>query len=330
MKKQAHSAWWQLWFQFFDDLFRHVGALGRELRGSRGRYLVLAVPLIWLTVFFLLPLLIVLQISFAQRARGIPPYSDLITASSDGLITIQLSLNGYMDLLADPIYLDSYLSSLNFASISTLLCLLIGYPIAYGITRAKTSVRLVLLTLVILPFWTSSLLRTFAMLGILSDLGPLNSFLQWIGLIDRPIRILDTPIAVYIGITYNYLPFMILPLVANLIRMDFSLLEAAADLGAKPLSSFFRITVPLSTPGIVAGSLLVFIPAVGEYVIPSMLGGSGSLAIGRQIWELYSRGGGNYPGAAALAMAMLAFIVIPMIIFEYYQDRRLEQERKAG
>lgn len=321
----ANAGWWDLWHQVFLGLFRQIGALGRELRGSRGRYLVVAVPLLWLLAFFLAPLLVVLQISLAQRTGGVPPYSDLIAVGEQGLVQISLSFAGYGRLLTDPLYVESYLSSLQFASISTLACLLIGYPIAYGIARAKPLVRMLLLVGVVLPFLTSSLLRTYALSGLLRDSGLVNQLLQGLGLIDAPLRLLDTPFAVYVGITYNYLPFMVLPLVASLMRLDGTLLQAAADLGAKPWRAFVSVTLPLSLPGIIAGSLLVFIPAVGEYVIPALLGGPGSLTIGQRIWEDFFDAR-NYPLAAAVAMAMLALIVVPMLLFEHFQERRAERE----
>ena len=325
----AGGAWWDLWFQVVVGLFRQIGALGRELRGSRGRYVVIAIPMIWLLAFFLAPLLVVLKISLAQRTGGVPPYSDLVTLGEQGLVQVNLSFAGYARLLSDPLYLESYLSSLQFASISTLACLLIGYPIAYGIARASAGWRLFLLTLVVLPFWTSSLLRTYALTGLLRDNGMVNQLLMAIGFTDAPIRLIDTPFAVYVGITYNYLPFMVLPLVANLMRLDFTLLQAAADLGAKPWRAFLSVTLPLSLPGIIAGSLLVFIPAVGEYVIPALLGGPESMTIGQRIWEDFFSGR-NYPLAAAVAMAMLALIVVPMMLFEYFQERRAEREERRA
>jgi len=324
----GNTGWWDLWYQVFLGLFRQIGALGRELRGSRGRYLVIAVPMLWLLAFFLAPLLVVLQISLAQRTGGVPPYSELIAFGEQGLVQITLSLAGYLRLLSDPIYVESYLSSLQFASVSTLACLLIGYPIAYGIARARPLLRLLLLVGVLLPFLTSSLLRTYALSGLLRDSGLVNQVLVTLGLVDAPLRLLDTPFAVYVGITYNYLPFMVLPLVANLMRLDTTLLQAAADLGARPWRAFLSVTLPLSLPGIIAGSLLVFIPAVGEYVIPALLGGPGSLTIGQRIWEDFFDAR-NYPLAAAVAMAMLALIVVPMLIFERFQEQRAEREEKG-
>jgi putrescine transport system permease protein len=322
------SSWWTLWYQVFFDLFRWMGALGRELRSSRGRYVVLAVPMLWLVVFFLVPFLIVLQISFSSALTSArPPYSDLVTWGADHVVNVRLSLANYWMLLGDPLYVKSYLNSLVFASVSTLAALLIGYPIAYGIARAQGTTRLALFTLVILPFWTSSLLRSYAMIGILKTNGLLNQLLLGIGVIDAPLEILHTNLAVYIGIVYNYLPFMILPLTANLMKLDFTLLEAAADLGARPFPAFLRITLPLSMPGIVAGSLLVFIPAVGEFVIPDLLGGPDAITIGRVIWTEFFNNR-DWPLASAVAVAMLVLITLPMLIFEYVQDRNDAKVRR--
>ncbi len=325
----ANAGWWDLWYQVVLGLFRQIGALGRELRGSRGRYLVIAVPMLWLLAFFLAPLLVVLKISLSQRTGGAPSYSDLVAFGGDGLVQITLSFAGYARLLTDPIYIESYINSLQFASVSTLACLVLGYPIAYGIARASRGWRLFLLMLVVLPFWTSSLLRTYALTGLLRDNGLVNQALLALGLVDAPVRLIDTPFAVYLGITYNYLPFMVLPLVANLMRLDFTLLQAAADLGARPWRAFLSVTLPLSLPGILAGSLLVLIPAVGEYVIPALLGGPGSLSIGQRIWEDFFNAR-HYPLAAAVAMAMLVLIVVPMLLFESVQERRARREAERA
>ncbi|MCE3001982.1 MAG: ABC transporter permease subunit [Xanthomonadaceae bacterium] len=324
----SHSSLWQLWHQVFTDLFRWIGVLGRELSSSRGRWVVLALPMLWLVAFFLVPFLLVLKISFASAVSGAqPPYSDMIGTAEDGALTLRFAIAGYQLLLTDSLYVTAYVNSLVFATVSTLGCLVLGYPIAYGIARASPAARAVLLVLVILPFWTSSLLRAYALIGILRTNGLLNQLLMGLGITDAPLVILHTDLAVYIGITYNYLPFMIMPLTANLMRLDFTLLEAAADLGARPLTSFLRITLPLSVPGIVAGSLLVFIPAVGEFVIPDLLGGPDALTIGRAIWtEFFSNR--DWPMASAVAIAMLALIVVPMLVFEYVQDKRLEGDRR--
>jgi putrescine transport system permease protein len=324
----GNNGLWQLWYQVFTDLYRYIGVLGRELSSSRGRWVVLALPMLWLLAFFLVPFLLVLKISFASAVTGVqPPYTELAGVAEDGALTLRFAIAGYQLLISDSLYVDAYLNSLRFATFSTLGCLLLGYPIAYGIARARPTTRAILLVLVILPFWTSSLLRSYALIGILRGNGLLNQVLMGLGITDTPLTILHTDLAVYIGIVYNYLPFMILPLTANLMRLDFTLLEAAADLGARPTTAFLRITLPLSLPGIIAGSLLVFIPAVGEFVIPDLLGGPDALTIGRAIWtEFFSNR--DWPMAAAVAIAMLALIVLPMLAFEYLQNRRMDGERQ--
>ena len=245
--------------------------------GNWGRRIAIAIPYLWLLAFFLAPFLIVLKISTSQPVIAMPPY--VPTWDSWEAITNHLSdidLSNYEFLFSDPLYLNSYLNSLKIAGISTLITLLIGYPIAYGIARSSPNWRATLLMLVILPFWTSFLIRVYAWIGILKTEGVLNNFLLWTGLISDPLIIHFTPMAVYIGIVYSYLPFMILPLYANLEKLDASLLDAAADLGASPLRTFVDVTLPLSLPGIIAGCMLVFIPAMGEFVIPSLLGGAES------------------------------------------------------
>ncbi|MGO1072785.1 ABC transporter permease subunit [Lysobacter sp. CA199] len=285
--------------------------------------------MLWLALFFCVPFLIVLKISFAQWVFGqVPPYTPLLETTPDGATTLRLHIANYAALLADPLYIAAYLKSLLFASVSTLCCLLLGYPIAYGIARAPRLWRLLLLVLVILPFWTSSLLRTYALIGLLRANGLISRALAGSGLIEPGEAVLHTDLAVYIGITYNYLPFMILPLVATLIRLDFTLLEAAADLGAKPWRAFVRVTLPLSFPGILAGTLLVFIPSVGEFVIPDVLGGPDALTIGRVLWtEFFTNR--DWPRSAAIAVAMLLLIVLPTLLFEYVENRRAAREAQS-
>ncbi|MEN1956430.1 ABC transporter permease subunit [Luteimonas changyuni] len=285
--------------------------------------------MLWLGLFFLVPFLIVLKISFAQAVFGqAPPYTALVETAADGAASLRLHVSNYAMLLSDPLYVSAYLKSLLFASVSTVFCLLLGYPIAYGIARATPAKRLLLLVLVILPFWTSSLLRTYALIGILKANGLLAQALMAVGLAGPDFALLHTDIAVYIGIVYNYLPFMILPLTATLMRLDFTLLEAAEDLGAKPWHAFLRVTLPLSMPGIIAGSLLVFIPAVGEFVIPDILGGPDALTIGRVLWiEFFTNR--DWPLAAAVTIAMLVMIVLPTLLFEYFENRRSEREAEA-
>lgn len=315
------------WDQVVRNLFRWFGNIGQEFRTHRGRLFVVGIPMLWLGLFFLVPFLIVLKISFASALFGqAPPYSPLFDHAQDGTLTLRLTWANYAALLKDSLYLKAYLNSLMFASISTAIALLIGYPIAYGIARATPLWRMLLLVAVILPFWTSSLLRTYAMTGILKANGLINQLLMGVGVIDQPLELLYTNLAVYIGIVYNYLPFMILPLTANLMRLDFTLLEAAEDLGARPWQAFLRITLPLSLPGIIAGAMLVFIPAVGEFVIPDILGGPDAITIGRVLWtEFFTNR--DWPLASAVAVAMLLLIVVPMLIFEYVENRNAEKQR---
>lgn len=315
------------WNEFVRNLFRWFGAIGEEFRTRRGRLLVTLLPMLWLGLFFLVPFVIVLKISVASAVFGqTPPYTPLFQPSEEGILAFRITWANYAALLGDSLYITAYLNSLLFASVSTAAALLIGYPIAYGIARATPVWRMLLLIGVILPFWTSSLLRTYAMTGILKGNGLLNQVLMSLGLIHEPIEILYTNAAVYIGIVYNYLPFMILPLTANLMRLDFKLLEAAADLGARPWQAFLRVTLPLSMPGIVAGALLVFIPAVGEFVIPDILGGPDAITIGRVLWtEFFSNR--DWPLASAVAVAMLLLIVVPTLIFEYVENKRERSER---
>ena len=320
---------WDFWFDVVRNLFGWFRAVGREFRTRRGRFLVTALPMLWLGLFFLVPFLIVLKISFAQAVFGqAPPYTALVEHAADGAASLRLHTSNYAMLLSDPLYVAAYLKSLLFASVSTVFCLLLGYPIAYGIARATPVKRLFLLVLVILPFWTSSLLRTYALIGILKANGLLAQALSAVGLAGPDFALLHSDTAVYIGIVYNYLPFMILPLTATLMRLDFTLLEAAEDLGAKPWQAFARVTLPLSMPGIIAGALLVFIPAVGEFVIPDILGGPDALTIGRVLWiEFFTNR--DWPLAAAVTIAMLVMIVLPTLLFEYVENRRAERETEA-
>jgi putrescine transport system permease protein len=287
--------------------------------GLSGRTLVIAVPWIWLLLFFLIPFIIVLKISFAEtRWLGTPPYSPLFEWVNGQYLQVKFNLGNYLFLLRDSLYVKAFLSSLQVASVSTLFCLLIGYPMAYGIARSNPKWRNTLLLLIILPFWTSFLLRVYAWMGLLGNNGLINQMLQAVGLIDEPITMLNTDFAMYIGIVYSYLPFMILPLYSNLEKHDLTLLEAAVDLGCKPFKAFLAITLPLSVPGIIAGSMLVFIPAVGEFVIPRLLGGTDSLMIGRVLWDEYFLNR-NWPIASAVAIALLIVLVIPIMIFQRYQ-----------
>ena len=287
--------------------------------GMTGRGAVVLVPYIWLLLFFLGPFLIVLKISFSTTVIAIPPYTPVFEWTDAGP-SIRLNFDNYAFLFEDPLYIASYLNSLRIAGISTLITLLIGYPIAYGMARAPAAWRLTLLMLVILPFWTSFLIRVYAWIGILKKEGLLNLALMSIGLIDEPLTILNTDTAVYIGIVYSYLPFMILPLYANLEKMDPTLLEAACDLGCSRFKAFWVITIPLSLPGIIAGCFLVFIPAVGEFVIPDLLGGSETLMIGKTLWTEFFNNR-DWPLASAVAVILLMILVIPIVYFQRMQAR---------
>jgi putrescine transport system permease protein len=287
------------------------------------RTAVTSVPMLWLLLFFLVPFLIVLKISFSEALLAMPPYAPLFAWTHERVLSMQLHLANYHFLFTDPLYLDSFLYSLKVAAISTLLCLLLGYPMALGITRAGTAVRNLLLMLVILPFWTSFLLRVYAWMGLLKDDGLINNLLISAHLIRQPIPMVASPLAVYVGIVYSYLPFMVLPLYANLEKHDHSLLEAAADLGAPPWKAFLRVTWPLSVPGVVAGALLVFIPAVGEYVIPSLLGPSNQLMIGRVLSDEFFENR-DWPVASAVAIVILVVLLGPIILFQRYRSRELQ------
>ncbi|KMM76370.1 spermidine/putrescine ABC transporter permease [Xanthomonas sp. NCPPB 1128] len=286
------------------------------------RWLVIAAPYLWLLLFFAIPFLIVLRISFAEQAIRSPPYSELLEVR-DGVLTLKLTLQNYLALLRDHQYIEAYWGSIKIAGISTVLTLLIGYPMAYAIARLSPSARNIAMMLVVLPSWTSFLIRVYAWIGILDSNGVLNRALLALGVIDAPLHILYTPVAAYIGIVYCYLPFMVLPLYATLVKLDQRLLEAAYDLGAPPWKAFLTVTLPLSRPGIVAGCMLVMIPAVGEFVIPEMLGGPDTLMIGRVLWgEFFNNR--DWPTASAVAIAMLALLMVPILIFNRYQQRQLE------
>jgi len=296
-----------------------TGQCGRW--GLQGRSLTVMVPYIWLLVLFLAPFLIVFKISFSEIRIAIPPYAPLYEMVESTYLQITLNMANYQRLFTDALYVNSYLSSLKIALVSTVLTLLVGYPIAYGMARAPKTWRLPLLMLVILPFWTSFLIRVYAWIGILKPEGFLNMFLMWVGVIDDPLIMLHTDIAVYIGIVYSYLPFMILPLYSSLEKMDHSLLEAASDLGCPPHQAFWKVTFPLSLPGVIAGCFLVFIPAVGEFVIPDLLGGSSTLMIGKTLWAEFFNNR-DWPLASAAAVILLLMLVVPIVWFQKIQSRR--------
>jgi putrescine transport system permease protein len=296
-------------------------------RGGWLKWLVVAVPYLWLVLLFLAPFLIVLKISVSTTAIAMPPYTPVLDFTS-GLGALweqvrEFSFDNYIFLTEDALYWKSYLSSVQIALVSTFLILLVGYPIAYGMARAKREWRPTLLMLVILPFWTSFLIRVYAWMGILKPEGLLNQLLLALGVIDTPLNIMPSTLAVYIGIVYSYLPFMILPLYAALEKLDETLLEAAADLGCPPMQAFWKITFPLSLPGVIAGCFLVFIPAVGEFVIPDLLGGSDTLMIGKTLWaEFFSNR--DWPVSSAVAVVLLAILVVPIMLFQNAQKKVTE------
>lgn len=297
-----------------------IAGLRKYLPGAR--WGVISVPYLWLLLFFAIPFLIVLKISFAKLAIAQPPYTPILEVVQDEVL-LKLNLTNYKTLLTDSQYLLAYASSLKIAAISTLLTLLIGYPMAYVISRMPPASRNIAMMLVILPSWTSFLIRVYAWIGILDINGLLNNLLLKIGVIDTPLHILNTPIAAYIGIVYCYLPFMVLPLYTNLVKFDHRLLEAAYDLGARPWKAFLTVTLPMSRGGIIAGCMLVMIPAVGEFVIPEMLGGPDTLMIGRVLWgEFFNNR--DWPVASSVAIVMLLLLLVPILIFNKVQQRELE------
>ncbi len=287
-----------------------------------GKRFVIGVPFVWLLVFFMLPFLILFYISFVDMGNDISPFKP-IWDHDTGLL--KLKYENYISIFRSPdggalfetIYIEAYARSIWYALCTAVLCLLIGYPFSYFIARSPASVRPALLMMVMLPFWTSFLLRVYAWKGILADQGVLNQLLMGLGIISEPIQMLYTNVSMLVGMTYVYLPFMVLPLYANLVKMDFRLLEAAYDLGASPFKAFWLVTVPLSKAGIIAGFMLVFIPCVGEFVIPSLLGGPENIMIGRVVWdEMFTSN--NWPRASALAVVMIGLIVIPLAIYYHF------------
>ena len=293
------------------------------------RFTLIAVPYVWLLVLFLVPFVIVFKISLSDTALAIPPYTPTldITSGWQGLHSFftELDFENFVFLTTDDLYWKAYLSSLQIAALSTVFALLVGYPIAYAMAQAPDEWRPTLMMLVILPFWTSFLIRVYAWMGILSNEGFLNQFLLWTGLISEPLIILNTNTAVYIGIVYTYLPFMILPIYAALEKLDASLLEAAEDLGCSRLTAFWLVTIPLSKQGIIAGCFLVFIPALGEFVIPSLLGGSQTLMIGKILFEEFFSNR-DWPVASAVAVILLIILIIPIVLFQRNEQKQREAE----
>ncbi|PLC51157.1 putrescine ABC transporter permease PotH [Pollutimonas subterranea] len=299
-------------------------------RGALPARTTLAVvpPFLWLILFLLVPFILVLKISFADLRFGIPPYTSL-TEIKDQTVSLMLNLRGYDLLFTDSLYIATYLNSIKMALVTTVCCALIGYPMAYYIARSSPSIRNLLLLAVILPFWTSLLLRVYAWVGILRNDGLLNKLLQWLGIISAPLEIYRTDMAVYIGLIYAYLPFFILPLYANLVKLDVRLLEAAYDLGATPWRAFCKVTLPMSMPGVVAGAMLVFIPSVGEYVIPEMLGGANTLMMGRVMWTEFFNNA-DWPMAAAVTCVMVMLLLLPLMLFQYNQVKQQEAGKRGA
>lgn len=291
------------------------------------RFALIAVPYAWLGLFFLVPFLIVLKIALSDTAIAIPPYTPTLDLAG-GWAGIKeffqsLDFENFVFLTEDSLYWKSYLGSLKIAAISTLLTLMVGYPIAYAMAQAADEWRPTLMMLVILPFWTSFLIRVYSWIGIIANEGLLNQMLLGLGIIDTPLQIMNTPTAVYIGIIYTYLPFMILPIYSALEKLDGSLIEAAVDLGCTRAAAFWRVTLPLSRPGVIAGCFLVFIPALGEFVIPSLLGGSQTLMIGKVLWEEFFSNR-DWPVASAVAVVLLLILVIPIVLFQKNQEKAEE------
>ena len=300
-----------------------------------GRHVVLAVPWFWLLLFFAVPFFILLRISVTDMGEGLDPFAPLIE-TRDGLVLLHLKLANYLSLWQDAdtgdwlqtLYTESYVLSLKYALWTTLLCLFFGYPFAYFLARSPASVRPLLLLMVMLPFWTSFLLRVYAWKGLLTEQGIINHLMMVVGLINEPLQLLYNDVSMLVGMTYVYLPFMVLPLYANLVKLDGRLLEASQDLGATPWQTFWLVTVPLSRSGIVAGSMLVFIPCLGEFVIPSLLGGAENLMIGRGVWdEMFSSN--NWPRASALAIVMIVGVVIPLAWYNQRVSRKAELESRT-
>ena len=286
-----------------------------KLTGSWGRAALIGVPMLFLLAFFLFPFLVVFKISVSEMDNVV--FKDLFVWA-DGILQLKIKLGNYIFIALDDLYFQTYISSLKFAAITTVICLLIAYPFAYFMARSPADKRPALLMLVMLPFWTSFLLRVYAWKMLLADSGVFNNIAMVLGLIGEPVKIMNTPFSLVLGMVYTYVPFMILPLYANLVKMDLRLLEAALDLGATPWQAFWRITVPLSKSGIIAGSMLVFIPCVGEFVIPELLGGPQTLMIGRVLWdEFFSNN--DWPMAATVAVVMVLLIIVPLALFNKYQ-----------
>jgi putrescine transport system permease protein len=288
----------------------------------RWQRVTIAIPYLWLFVFFLLPFAIILKISLADPVMAQPPFTPFFDEQG----SLSISIDSFLFLLTDKLYIITYLNSVYLAALAMLLCLMLGFPMAYGIARAKPATRSLLLLLIILPFWVSFLLRVYAWMGLLNNYGVINNTLMWLGAIDQPIQFMYTDFAIFIGLTYSYLPFMVLPLYATLERMDMDLIEAAQDLGASRTQAFWDVTWPLARPGVIAGCMLVFIPSMGEYVIPYLLGGPESLLIGRVLFDEFFVNR-DWPLASSVAIVLLLILVVPIMLM---QRNSAQQEEAAS
>ncbi len=293
-----------------------------RLKWLSGKIAVIGVPYLWLLACSLVPFFIILKISLVEMEIS-NPFGTLLSYT-DGIVELKVKISNYVFIAQDKLYVLTYLSSIKFAAITTAFCLFIGYPFAYFMARADASIRPTLMMLVMLPFWTSFLLRIYAWKGMLANNGIVNQFLLATGLIDTPIHMMNTSFSLMVGMVYTYLPFMILPLYSNLVKMDVRYIEAAADLGSTPWSTFWRITVPLSKAGIIAGSMLVFIPCIGEYVIPELLGGPDTLMIGHVLWDEFFTNN-DWPMASAVTVVVILLILVPMGIFNKYQSNQVPE-----
>jgi len=304
------------------------GFIANALRrmGLSGRTAIILAPTLWLVIFFLIPLIVVFKIALSAFAMGRPPYLPMFEWGVDESLTITLHFSNFLFLVRDSLYANAYINSVRIAAISTIIALVIAYPMAWFIARSEEKHRNLLLMLVILPFWTSFLLRVYAWMGFLGRNGIINNTLMGLGIIDEPLVMLQTEGAVFVGIVYTYLPFMVLPLYTALVKLDQSLIEASADLGARPFVTFLTVILPLSLPGIIAGSMLVFIPAIGEFVIPSLLGGADTLMIGRVLWDEFFANR-DWPVASAVAIVMLIILIIPIMLLSIAQNAVVEQNQ---
>jgi putrescine transport system permease protein len=301
---------------------RVIAKITRLVKKISGHDLIISVPSIWIFLFFICPCLILIQISFSESVISSPPYTSLVDWISGRLLQIRLNLWNYIVLFTDEMYIRGFVTSVLIAGTSTICCLLIGFPMAYAIARTSEKYRNILLMLVVLPFWTSFLIRVYAWIMLLSPCGFINNVLINFNLIDAPLQLMNNSFAACIGIIYAYLPFMIFPLYNAIEKIDYTLLEAAYDLGSSPITAFFSIVVPLSAPGIYAGSALVFVPAIGEFVIPELLGGAQTLTIGRLVWNEFF-GNMSWPTAASLSIMLLAFVVFPIVFMQRRREMKL-------